>query len=111
MHERRLCCSPGQPIELRCLNTDRKNSNPECPTSVLEGVPVATLNRALVRNVALEICCVDFGLKAHEVIVAHCRNELLMAWESHQDLGLCEGGVMKKSDFISMPEPAKLARQ
>jgi hypothetical protein len=57
--------------------------------------------------VECEICGVDFGLKTHEVVVTHSRNEPLVVRKCSQNFWWWKGDMVKKADFVSMTAVAK----
>jgi hypothetical protein len=71
---------------LSYTDTNRKNTDADRPVRRLECVRIAAKHSAFLPQIAREICGVDFGLKAYEVVMTHGRNEVFMIRKRRQNL-------------------------
>jgi hypothetical protein len=106
-HEGRLRRAPSQSIELRSLDANRENTDSNRSLWRLICVLITARYSAFVAQVECEICSVDFGLKTHEVVVAHRWNEPLVVRKCGQKFWWWKGDMVKKTDFVSMAAVAK----
>jgi hypothetical protein len=95
-YERRMNGTSREPIELRRLDTNRKNANTDGPTRRLECVQVTAQHRAFLPQIARKIRGIDLGLKTDEVVLAHGRNEVLMIRKRCQNLWWRKRDMVKK---------------
>jgi hypothetical protein len=101
-HERRMHRTSRKPIELRRLDTNRKNTNADHPVRRLECERIAAQHSAFLPQKAREICGVDFGLKTYEVVMTHGRNEVFMIRKCRQKFWWRERDMVKKPDFVAV---------
>src|SRR5438477_500491 len=100
-----------QAAEFRRLDADREDADADGPVSRLERVSIAARHATFAAQVAREIGGVDVGLKAHEVVVAHRRNETFVIGQRGQDFRWRKRDVMKEPDLVPMTEVVEFLRQ
>src|ERR1700730_9460742 len=95
----RTSCNP---TELRCLDTNRKNTDADRPVPRLECERIAAQHSAFFPQITREICGVDFGLKTYEVVMTHGRKRCfcgkyadVQALPSGLRVDVTETGVMR----------------
>ena len=69
----------------------------------MEAVAGRPWQTALVGDVTGEIRRIDFGLEADQIVVAKGRDELIVVWQSRDDLRRRERNVDEKTDPVVMP--------
>src|SRR5664279_3651654 len=100
-----------KPIELCCLDANRKNSNANHPVRRLECERIAAQHSAFLPQIAREICGVDFGLKTYKVVMTHGRNEVFMIRKYGQKLWWWKRDMVKKPDFVAVTTISKCLGQ
>ena len=101
-HERRMDRTSCKPIELRCLDTNRKNSDADRPVRRLECERITARHSAFLPQIAREIFGVDFGLKTYEIVMTHGRNEMFMIRKCRQNLRWWKRDMVKKPDPVAV---------
>ena len=71
--------------------------------SELKAVAAPPRKPAFIGDVAGEVRGVDFGLKPDQIVVAQCRDELIVIGQGRDDFRRRERNVNEKTDLVAGP--------